>query len=230
MRYPGGVARIDRTVQFGQIDAKRQQAYGGPTVTGGGGGSNHLLPILLIVAALAAGAIAFEVHRRRSGEGALRRALPREIAHARANGEPLSVILVPVDAGQRPREISSAVKGSLRSRDRLYRLKRSGLMVVSPDTSPDAAEMLATEIRRQLARRGGQGAAVISISSAAESSAEELLEAAAAATESGTSGNGAGNGASHKDTVLTHSAQSEVKHSGTEAPAVGGADGSHHPA
>jgi hypothetical protein len=225
MKYPGGVARIDKVVKFGQIDAKRQQAYGGPMANRGSGGGNHLLLILLVVGAVAAGAIAFEIRRRRSGEAALRRALPREIAHARASGEPLSVILVPVDQGQRPRKLAAVAKGSLRPRDRLYRLKHSGLMVLSPDTSPDAAEMLAVEIRRQLARDGQSGAAVIPISSAAESSAEELLEAAAAGAETGTSGNGAANGSGRGD-----SAQSEVKHSGKEASAVGGADGSHNSA
>lgn len=225
MRYRGGVARIDKVVQFGQIDAKRQQAYGGPTVSGGGGGSNHLLLILLIAAALAAAcAAAFEIRRRRFGEAALRRALPREIEGARASGEPLSVILVPVENGSGPSRLAAAVKGSLRSRDHLYRLKHSGLMVLCPDTSPEAGEMLAAEIRRQLARGAG-GGAVIPITSAAESSAEELLEAAAASAETVAPGNGAGNGAAKAKSRE----KSEVNHSGTHAAAVGSADGARHP-
>jgi len=193
MQYPGGVARIDKVVQFGQTDAMRQQAYGGPKVNSGGGG-NHLLLYLLIAAAIAACLAALELRRRRSGEGALRRRLPREIAHARETGEPLSVILVAVDNRRSTRELASAVRGSLRSRDQLFRLKDSGLMVVSPDTGPEAGEMLAGEVRRQLVGDGGAAAAVIPITSAAESSAEELLEAAAASADTGTSGNGAGNG------------------------------------
>ncbi len=227
MRYPGGVARIDKVVQFGSIDAKRQQAYGGPEVNSGGG--NHLLLYLLIAAAIAGCLAALEVRRRRSGEGALRRRLPREIAHARASGEPLSVILVPADNGRSTRELASALRGSLRSRDQLFRLKHSGLMVVSPDTTPEAGEMLAAEIRRHLARGENGSAAVIPITSAAESSAEELLEAAAAGADGGTPGNGAGNGVKRAGSAK-RAAQSEVKHSGTEAPAVGSPDGSHHPA
>jgi len=226
MRYPGGVARIDKVVQFGSIDAKRQQAYGGPKVNSGGDG-NHLLLYLLIAAAIAGCLAALEVRRRRSGEGALRRRLPREIAHARASGEPLSVILVPADNGRSTRELASAVRGSLHSRDQLFRLKHSGLMVVSPDTTPEAGEMLAAEIRRHLARGENGGAAVIPITSAAESSAEELLEAAAAGADSGTPGNGAGNGARRAGSPKRR-AQSEVKHSGTEAPAVGSPDGTRH--
>ena len=227
MEYPGGVARIDKVVQFGQTDAMRQQAYGGPKVNSGGGG-NHLLLFLLIAAAIAGCLAALEVRRRRSGEGALRRRLPREIAHARETGAPLSVILVPADNGRSTRDLASAVRGSLRSRDQLFRLKHSGLMVVSPDTGPEAGEMLAAEIRGQLAHDENGGSAVIPITSAAESSAEELLEAAAASADTGTSGNGAGNGVKRAGSV-DRTAQSEVKHSGTEAPAVGSPDGSHHP-
>ena len=228
LQYPGGVARIDKVVQFGQTDAMRQQAYGGPKVNSGGGG-NHLILFLLIAAAIAGCLAALEVRRRRSGEGALRRRLPREIAHARETGEPLSVILVPADNNRSTRELASAVRGSLRSRDQLFRLKHSGLMVVSPDTGPEAGEMLAAEFRHQLIRDGGAAAAVIPITSAAESSAEELLEAVVASADTGTSGNGAGNGVKRAGSA-ERIAQSEVKHSGTEAPAVGGPDGSRNPA
>jgi GGDEF domain-containing protein len=188
------------------------------------GGGNHLLLYLLFAAAIAGCLAALEVRRRRSGEGALRRRLPREIAHARASGEPLSVILVPADNGRSTRELASAVRGSLRSRDQLFRLEHSGLMVVSPDTGPEAGEMLAAEIRRQLAHGENGGTAVIPITSAAESSAEELLEASAASADSGTPGNGAGNGVKRAGSAK-RTAQSEVKHSGTEAPAVGSPDG-----
>ena len=227
MQYPGGVARIDKVVQFGQTDAMRQQAYGGPKVNSGGGGGNHLL-LLLLFAAIAGCLAALEVRRRRSGEAALRRRLPREIAQAREAGEPLSVILVPADKGRSTRDLASAVRGSLRSRDQLFRLEHSGLMIVSPDTGPEAGEMLAAEVRRELVRDGG-AAAVIPITSAAESSADELLEAAAASTDTGTSGNGAGNGVKRAGSA-ERTTQSEVKHSGMEAPAVGSPDGSRNPA
>jgi hypothetical protein len=217
MRYDGGIARIDKVVSFGAIDAKRQQDYGGPQVDNGGGG-NHLLPFLLIAAAIAGFLAALEMRRRRSGERALRRALPREIAHARASGEPLSVIIV-LDGGP-TRKLGSTVRGSLRRSDRLFRLNRTGLMVVAPDTTPEAGEVLAAEIRRQLARGGASSAAVVPVTSAAESSAQELLEAAAAGAEEARPSNGEGNGAAKQGSV-ERGGQSEVKQSGTEAPAVG---------
>ena len=68
------------------------------------------------------------------------------------------MILVPADNGRSTRELASAVRGSLRSRDQLFRLKHSGLMVVSPDTGPEAGEMLAAEVRRQLVPDGGAAA------------------------------------------------------------------------
>ncbi|MGH2982254.1 MAG: hypothetical protein ACRDKV_09475, partial [Solirubrobacterales bacterium] len=187
--------------------------------------------LILVFAALLAGVLAaLELRRRRSGDGALRRELPREIAHARRSGEPLSVILVSADGGRRPRELASSVRGSLRPRDRLFHSKPSGLMVVSPDTTPEAGEMLAAEIRRQLARSGNGAAAVIPVTSAAESSAEELFEAAAAAVgadgdaagpqaANGGSGNGAGEAGR-----AGHGARNEVK-GGKDAPAAVGDDG-----
>jgi hypothetical protein len=187
LRYPGGVAKINKVVRFGQIDAERQQAYGGPAVDNGGG-PNHLLLILLI-AAVAACLAALEVRRRRrsgsgSGVGALQRSLPREIAHARASGEPMSVTLVPAN-GRNPRELASRIRGCMRPRDQVFRLSRSGLMVVSPDTTPEAGQLLAAEIRRQLSRDGANGAAVVSVTNAAEYSAEDLLQAATPGADRG---------------------------------------------
>jgi hypothetical protein len=231
LRYEGGVARIDRVVRFGAIDAKRQQQYGGPAVSDGDG--NNLLLILLALAAIGGCLAALLWRRRRSGEGALYRALPREIEHSRASGEPLSVILVPADGGQRARDLAPAVQESLRTRDTLYRTSESGLIVVAPDTNPEAGEMLAAEIRRQVVR-AGNGTPVIPVTSAADSSAEEILEAAAASREipagNGDAGNGhagngdAGNGHS-PDTRLERGPDSEVRH-GTEAPAAGGDESS----
>jgi hypothetical protein len=68
LRYPGGTAQLNKVVRFGQIDAERQQAYGGPAVSSGGG-SNHLLPILLIV--VVAGCLAALWVRRRRGSGSV---------------------------------------------------------------------------------------------------------------------------------------------------------------
>ena len=71
--------------------------------------------------------------------------------------------------------------------------------------------------------RQGNGTAVIPVTSAADSSAEEILEAAAASRETPT-GNGNGDGANgHAPSAVgERGSQSEVRQSGTEAPAVGG--------
>ncbi|MDP9276740.1 MAG: hypothetical protein M3O76_00845 [Actinomycetota bacterium] len=233
LRYPGGTAQINKIVRFGQIDAERQQAYGGPAANSGGGG-NHLLPILLI-AAVAACLAALEVRRRRrSGSGssvvALQRALPREIAHARDSGEPLSVTLVPAN-GRNPRELAAGIRGCLRPRDKVFRLSRSGLMVVSPDTTPEAGQLLAAEIRRHLSRGAGNGDAAVSVTNAAEFSAEDLLQAATAGADRGTGRGQADNGGGQSDNGggqagTDEKAQSRANGSGTEAPGPG-YDGSH---
>lgn len=221
LRYRGGIARIDRVVRFGAIDAKRQAAYGGPQVDDGNGG-NKLIPILLILLAIGGALAALQWRRRLGpGEAALRRALPSEIAHARSSGEPLSVILVSADGGRSPAKLAGGMRASLRPRDRLFRLD-SGAMVVSPDTNPEAGEILAADIRRNLERSGNGGVAVVPVTSAAKSSAEELMEAASAAGEDGVSaGNGHGDNGSGRQGKLEGSSQGEVKHSGTEAPAIG---------
>lgn len=232
LRYHGGIARIDRVVRFGEIDAKRQAAYGGPQVDSDDG-SSKLIWILLILLAIGGALVALQWRRRRlgPGEGALRRDLPREIARARASGEPLCAILVPGDGSRSPAKLAGAIRVSLRPRDRLFRLA-SGAMVVSPDTNPEAGEILAADIRRHLARSGNGSAAVIPVTSAAQSSAEELIEAASIAGEDGVearnghatnghAGNGhAGNGAGREGKPESVS-QGEVKDSGTEAPAIG---------
>jgi hypothetical protein len=223
LRYRGGVARIDRVVQFSAIDAKRQQAYGGPKADGGG---NKLLLILLIAAALVGGGLAArEVRRRRLGRRAARPALAQAIAHSRASGEPLSVILVLGEEGQPSPKLAPAVRSCLRGCDQLLRPNGTGLMVIAPDTTPQAGEMLAAEIKRRLAREGSGASAVIPVTSAAEVSAEELLEAAGAAAPVETGSQPATNGAAVGRE--TGSAGKAVNDGGTEAPAAGSYDGSH---
>ena len=230
LRYRGGVARIDKTVQFGAIDAKRAEQYGGPQAESGGGDDKKLL--LALAALLLIGATLAVLRARRgrtgSGEGALLRTLPREIIRAQTRGEPLCVTLVAAD-GARNGRLAGAVRASLRPRDQLFSTRGTGLIVVSPDTTPDAGEVLAADIRRNVARSGNGGATVVPITSAAQSSAEEILEAAAAISAdqgggNGEGGNGEGYGAAHEGRVRGGS-QSEVRHSGTEASAVGGDGG-----
>jgi hypothetical protein len=235
LRYPGGTAQLNKVVRFGQIDAERQQAYGGPAVNNGGGG-NHLLLILLI-AAVAGCLAALELQRRRrrsgsgSGIGALQRALSGQIANARASGEPLSVTLIPAN-GRNPRELAAGIHGCLRPRDKVFRLSRSGVMVVSPDTTPEAGQLLAAEIRRQLSRGRANGAAVVAVTNAAEYSAEDLLQAATAGADRGTARSQVDNGGGHADNGggqagTDNKAQSRDAGSGTEAPGLGSHVGPH---
>jgi hypothetical protein len=220
MKYKGGSAHITKTVTFGQVAAKRQQAYGGPQVNDGGGKS-HLLPILLILLVIG-GALAALEYRRRRGPGgrSVRPALERAINRARANGEPLSVILVGDTSKQ-----AAGVRSCLRSKDALFRANGSGMLVIAPDTTPEAGEVLATEIKRHLARGGNGNPAVIPVTSAAQSNADELLEAAAAvapAASTAPPSNGhAGNG-------IGHAGQSEVRANGTEAHPVSRDDSSQY--
>ncbi len=175
--YPGGSARIDKVVSFGAIDAMRQQAYGGPKVSGGGGGKKLLL--FWLIATVVAGALALEIRRMRSGEAALRRSLEREIAAARARREPLSVLLVIADAGGSRRRLRRGVRSCIRRGDRLFRFGASSLIVVSPDRGAQAGEALAAEVRRQVRDAGGRQLTVVPITGAGESSAGEILTAAA---------------------------------------------------
>ncbi len=230
MKYKGGSAQINKTVTFGQIAAKRQQAYGGPQVNDGKGGSNWLL-ILLIVIGAAAVLAALETMRRRRGPGgrSVRPALERAINRARANGEELSVILV----GDATSRDASGVRSCLRPKDTLFRANGAAMLVIAPDTTPDAGEVLAAEIKRHLARSGGNPA-VIPVTSAAHSSADELLEAAAAvapAPVAATPANGHANGHAGNGSGAANgqAGQSEVRANGTEAHAVSGHDGSQHP-
>jgi hypothetical protein len=173
MRYPGGVARINRNVKFGAVDAERQQSFGGPQVDKGHTGK--LLPFILLGALLAGALLAWELRRQRSGPGALRRTLLREIAHARASGQPLSVLLIARRAGS-PRQLRGGVRACLRRGDKVFHLD-GGIVVVSPDRAETAATGLAAEIRRHASRRGAD-AGVTTVVNAAQSHVGELLEAA----------------------------------------------------
>lgn len=98
-------------------------------------------------------------------------------------------------------------------------------MVVSPDTTPEAGQLLATEVRRQLSGDGANGAPVVSVTNAAEYSAEELLQAATAGADRGTARSQAANGGGQAGT--DNKAQSRVTGSGTEAPGLGSHVGPH---
>jgi hypothetical protein len=195
MRYPGGVARINRTVKFGEVDAERQQAFGGPAVAESDGGK--LLPFVVLSVLLAGSLIAWELRRQHSGPGALRRVLLREIAHARASGQPLSVLLIARGAGS-TRQLRAAVGACLRRGDRVFHLD-GGVVVVSPDRAATAADGLAAEIRRHSARRGGE-ASVQTVANAAQGHVGDLLEAASSLNAAKPKGRGGVTGGTHAAT------------------------------
>jgi hypothetical protein len=225
LKYRGGTARIDKTVTFGAADAKRQQEYGGPQAGSGGGGSK-LLPILIVLALIAGCLALLEVRRRRGrGARAVRPALEGAIAHARAADEPLSVILI---GGQRPSaQLAAALRPSLRRSDQVLRPSDESLLVVAPDTTPQAGEVLAAEIKRHLSRAGNGAPTVVPVTSAGQSSADELLDAAAAvAAPAMAPGNGTGNGAANGQSSQT---STETWAGGTEASAIGRDDRNQRP-
>jgi Bacterial protein of unknown function (DUF916) len=225
LHYPGGTARLDKVVTFGETAAKRQQEYGGPKVSGGGGGGGSKLWLILLAAALVVAVLAALRYRERFriGRRSVRPALEQAIAHARATGEPLSVILVGADGSS---QLASSVRSCLRPRDGIFRANGSGLLVIAPDTTPQAGEVLADEIKRHLSRAGNGGPAVIPITSAAQSTPEELLEAASAAAAPAYPAAAPGNGAAHGSNGGT--ATSEVSQGGTEAPTVPSHDGTQY--
>jgi hypothetical protein len=228
LRYDGGVARIKKQVTFGQIAAKRQEAYGGPAA---GGGGHRLLKALAILLVLAACVAALWLYWRRFAKTAARRALEGAIVDARVTGRPLSVISVLPDNGAGSRKLASTVRHCLRRSDRLFSPRGSGLLVLAPNTAPETADTLAAEIRRRLAD-GTAPATVMPIHHAADSTPEELLDGLEASAQPAVApkgtGNGAGNhngnGAGRSDGGATP-AQSHVSSGGKQAPVAGGHDG-----
>ncbi len=234
LKYRGGTARIDKTVTFGAVDAERQQEYGGPQAPSSGDGGSKLPLILLVLVIIAGCLAALEVRRRRRGGGsrAVRPALDGAITHARAAGEPLSVILIGGD-GEGSGQLAAALRPSLRRSDQVLRPNDQSLLVIAPDTTPEAGEVLAAEIKRHLSRGGNGSPMVVPVTSAAESNADELLDAAAAIvipasapSNGGTGNGGTGNGAGHEQASQS---STETWAGGTEAPAIGGDERSQHP-
>jgi hypothetical protein len=218
MRYDGGVARIDRVVRFGAVDAKRQQEYGGPAARDEGG--SKLVPVLLSLLLLAGVAAAvFYWRRRQVGERAAHRSLARTIAAARANEEPLSVIAVVPENGARSGNLAATVRGRLRRSDSLLRVRDSGLLVVAPDTAPEAGVTLASDIRRHLERSDAGSYRVVPVVDAAQATPEDLLGAVAGAPPGGNGHLGNGTGANRTP--------SEVNGGGNGTPAARDDGGTH---
>jgi hypothetical protein len=65
MVYPGGTAKLDRTVRFGKVAARTQERFGGPKVDSGSSG--WWLWLVVVAAALGALAGAYRLGARRTG-------------------------------------------------------------------------------------------------------------------------------------------------------------------
>jgi hypothetical protein len=152
MRYRGGIARLDQRVRFGRKQAVAQEHFGGPPARSERSSSSWL-PWTIGAAALAALGAAFAalIRRRRRTDGLT--LVSRALEAASRTGEPVSVTAIGADGlDQRARKaLAAAVRPRLRRADTLAELEKEGLVVVSPDTGPDAAAGLAAELRRSLA-------------------------------------------------------------------------------
>ena len=152
LHYSGRIVRLDTYVRFGRQGALRQQSFGGPAAPNppGTGGVPTLLAVIatLVLAVLGAALLG---RRRRRGARSPLPTLTQALAAARADGEPLSVILIGAEAGgAASRRIASVLRTRLRRSDRLCRVDGRGFLVVAPDTDPETANALAADLRRRL--------------------------------------------------------------------------------
>jgi hypothetical protein len=180
MRYHGGVARLDTLVRFGHASAQRQQDFGGPPVVDprkDSGLSWAVLAVVLAGVAAFAGLILLILRRRQPrGARAAWRALDRALAASRAAREPLSLVRVASPDGKPlPRKLASALRPRLRGTDRLYRLQKSELLVIAPETRREAAEALSSEIERHLSRSAGFARIETRVIQAGRRNAAELV-------------------------------------------------------
>jgi GGDEF domain-containing protein len=98
------------------------------------------------------------------------------LAASRAAREPLSLVRVASPDGKPfPRKLASAVRPRLRGTDRLYRLRKSELLVIAPETRREAAEALSSEIERHLSRSAGFARVETRVIQAGRRSAAELV-------------------------------------------------------
>jgi len=150
LRYAGGVARLDTLVRFGHASALRQQAFGGPRVRQPGGGPSGAL-VGAIGGALALMAAGLGWRWLRLRPRSPERAIERAVSASQAGGEPLSLIVIAA-AGLSARKLGATVRSRLRRSDRAYPMNGRGLLVVAPDTTPQAADVLADELQRTVER------------------------------------------------------------------------------
>jgi hypothetical protein len=192
LRYPGGVAKLDENVTFGEEAAQQQEEFGGPEADDG-------IPawVWAVIAAgvlLAAAALGLLVRRRRrrplDREAALA-LLEREHERARTSGRPLSVAVAapapPAGAGRA--RLGEQIRRRLPGQARLADLGEDGLLVIAPDTGERGIAGLAEDLERALADGApGESAPRIGTATATDSdTASGLLQRARpAATRSPT--------------------------------------------
>jgi hypothetical protein len=153
--YPGGVARLSRTVVFSHAAAVVQEDFGGRKLP---------RPVLSVGWPVVGGA-AFGVLALLAGFGGLavrRRRLPRGREHAMprlqqlvgAGGQlPVSVMLIVAPADIPAARLAAIARPALRRSDRAYAMRRGELLVVCPATSRPAVLALREAIEARLAAR-----------------------------------------------------------------------------
>ena len=166
LHYAGGLARLDTLVRFGRAAALAQQNYGGPRAPAARPSRTHawLLGSIGALFALSLALFGALLIRRRGGRQRPGRALEAALVSSRERDEPLAVLTLtpPIDT-KLERDGVALVRARLRKSDRLCRLKDGQLMVIASDSDDGAAEALAADLRRQLARIGGAGGVTVEV-------------------------------------------------------------------
>jgi hypothetical protein len=179
MHYGPRVARLDTLVRFGHRAAQEQQAFGGPPADQGQGAGSAtfaraaiaaLAVVLLIVA------LVLLRRRRTPGERAARRALEQAVAEARLARKPLALVRIADSSGETSaRKLAAAVRGHVRRGDRLYRFGPAELLLIAPNTLPDAARLVCSDFQLPLFKAAGPGRIDIRVVDAGRRTATDLI-------------------------------------------------------
>jgi LPXTG-motif cell wall-anchored protein len=179
--YPGGSTRIDGDVRASKVAAPVKQPHEVGSKASSHSGSDSSATLVALLGALAALlllAVGFLLvrKRRRSARPALA-VVEAALAHSAVSGQPLSLISVTLPAGAAAGgELVATVRQRLRQADELCQLDSGGWLVVAADTTPETAEAIAGDLRRQLERVNGGVGTVVAVRAPEENvSAAELL-------------------------------------------------------
>ncbi|HEV2997869.1 MAG TPA: hypothetical protein VGX16_02095 [Solirubrobacteraceae bacterium] len=194
LRYPGGIARLNTTVSYGEHQARLQALYGGPRLVrprhsawkaiAGVGGA------LAALGGLGLG-MTFLRRRRLLSRVAGLRLLGRSLAKVGEGASPVGlIVLVPTLRGledsRAARRLAERLRPKLRRGDRAVDLGGGALMIVLPETGARATEALREALGEFLDREGGANGFPCHMTSATAErpmSADELLRAAAGVRE-----------------------------------------------